>query len=588
MLPLRRLLFASVLLASVLPAARAASAPAVDRFGFHEVALTASGAYANPYTDCAATATLTAPDGTVRTLPLFWDGGATWRLRVSPDRIGDWRWSVASPDAALNGKSGAFACRASTRRGSLQPMAGAPHHFQYQNGERTWFLGDTAWSFVTDVPAKNHHEATVTRYLQRRASQGFNVVHTMLLSEAGDGNAGGVPFAPLAEEKLNPAYWQAIDRRVAAANSAGVVMGLALAWGRKVAGSDTAEPWAWGRFPSQAARERYARYIAARYGAYDVYFLVAGEWHAELRTRPTLAGPTVRDEFVAIGNALRAADAHRRMTGIHPMSKDGSVREFNRAAWMDFADYQQNYRHLHDRVLTSRHYAKPVVNSEYAYFLRDYDGDGRADKEHSLTIDDIRHASWDIAMAGGYFVTGFGTTYFGGNRDPGPFDPSAAKNGPWETQLAHLKKFFTSLDWWKLIPADAQVSAATPRSADRTQRVEPAQPGGRVRNVARAPETAYWALQNPGELYVIYVRGLAEPVAFDIDAVGGDYLAERFDPRTAARADLGSVRFAEQVDQAQIAAVGGSAAPATKLGTRYTFTPPDAQDWIVVLRRARP
>jgi hypothetical protein len=33
------------------------------------------------------------------------------------------------------------------------------------------------------------------------------------------------------------------------------------------------------------------------------------------------------------------ADAKNRMIGIHPMTEHGSVREFNTAPWMSFADY---------------------------------------------------------------------------------------------------------------------------------------------------------------------------------------------------------------------------------------------------------
>jgi hypothetical protein len=79
---------------------------------------------------------------------------------------------------------------------------------------------------------------------------------------------------------LNPGYFEELDRRVAYANSRGLVVGLGVAWGdkRKV------EPYAWRRLPGVAARKRYARYIASRYSAYDVYFLVSGEWHAEVRT----------------------------------------------------------------------------------------------------------------------------------------------------------------------------------------------------------------------------------------------------------------------------------------------------------------
>ena len=144
----------------------------------------------------------------------------------------------------------------------------------------------------------------------------------------------------------------------------------------------------------------------------------------------------VRKEFMEIGDSLAAADPHQRMTAIHPMTQHGSVREYNAARWMTFGDYQQNYRDLHGRVLDSLRLNEPVVNSEYGYFLRDQSGDGVPDKDNSTSAAAMRHATWDIIMAGGYVVTGFGTTYFGGHRDPGPFDLDAKKNDVWERSSA--------------------------------------------------------------------------------------------------------------------------------------------------------
>jgi hypothetical protein len=102
--------------------------------------------------------------------------------------------------------------------------------------------------------------------------------------------------------------------------------------------------------------------------------------------------------------------------------------------------------------------------------------------------------------------------------------------------------------------------------------------------------TAYWALQHPGDTYVLYTRGLTTPATFTIDGVGGVFTARLFDPRSGTWKDLGAQNFAEQVDQAQITAVGGAATPSAglrsaRLNNRYTFTSPDAQDWLVVLQR---
>lgn len=521
----------------------------VERFGIYEIPLEAEGRYSNPYTDLEAEALLERPDGSTWTVPLFWDGGRTWKLRVSPDATGEWSFTVRSQDDGLNGKGGAFVCSPSERRGSIRPMDGFPRHFQYQNGDPLWFLGDTAWALFTDKAEEAHDRAAAKKYLRTRAAQGFNIVHSMVLSEAGWGNSGGPPFDDLSAERIRPGYWQEMDRRVSYANERGIVVGLAIAWGDK----RKREPFAWRRFPDLAARNRYARYVAARYGAHDVYFLVSGEWHAEVRTRPSIEAE-VKREFIEIGNALAASDPHGRMIGIHPMTRHGSVREFNDAGWMSFGDYQQNYRDLHGRVLRSRRFEKPVVNSEYGYYLRDRNGDGTPDKDNSTSLEAIRHATWDIVMAGGYAITGFGTTYFGGHRDPGPFDVDAAKNDDWERQIGWMKRFFTGLDWWKLEPRDDRLTSSTPRGEDGTHldRTTP-------------PSTIYWMLAQPGKHYIAYARGLGDELTIDLGAnAGGGYRVRLFNPRTGA---VRTVAEHEEIESA------------------FTWTPPDADDWILHLSR---
>jgi hypothetical protein len=366
------------------------------------------------------------------------------------------------------------------------------------------------------------------------------------LSEAGWGNSGGPPFANIGSEKINPKYWQEVDRRLAYANSKGLVCGLALAWGDK----RKQEPYAWRKFPSVEARQRYARYIAARYSAYDVYFIVSGEWHAEATTRGNTTEAEVKREFIEIGDALHDADAHGRMKAIHPMTSHGSVREFNEAKWMSFGDYQQNYRNLHGRVLESSRLGKPVVNSEYGYFLRDQSGDGVPDKDNSTSLESMRHATWDIVMAGGYVVTGFGTTYFGGNRDPGSFDPEAKKNREFEEQMNYVRRFFESVEWWKLQPSDAALQYGGPREEDSEHL-------GQV----TPPRLAYWCLAEPERQYVVYVRGVGRPIHLSLKDRG--LTATEFNPRTGKSKDI-----------------------PPQFSTRgFVYHPSDEQDWVLVLRK---
>jgi hypothetical protein len=318
------------------------------------------------------------------------------------------------------------------------------------------------------------------------------------------------------------------------------------------------EPYSWGRLPNAEARQRFARYAAARYGGYDVYFIVAGEWQGEVRSRPA-PRDEVRQEFIEIGNALRSADAHRRMTGIHPMI-DYSTREFNDvASWMDFADYQQNYRDLHARAVEARAVAKPVVNSEYAYFLRDMSGDGRVDKHNSYTVEDMRHATWDILMAGAYVVTGFGSTYMGGARHPTLFLPDDPANVPMLEQLGHMRTFFSALDYTRLEPHDELLASAVPRGKDRAGRIDE---GDRQVTRTQPPAVTYWCLAEPGQTYIVHVRGTKQPVTVG-GVSGGTWRATRLDPRTG------------KSQRIQIAIADG----------RASLAAPDEQDWIFLLQR---
>jgi hypothetical protein len=155
--------------------------------------------------------------------------------------------------------------------------------------------------------------------------------------------------------------------------------------------------------------------------------------------------------------------------------------------------------------------------------------------------------------AGGYLVTGFGTTYFAGHRDPGPFDVDAPKNDDWEAQIGHIKKFFGSLEWWKLVPADELILTEAKCSGDRKM-------GARGREV-RPPLTTFWAMMDPGRTYLLYVRGTRLPLELELGARPRRFRARQYNPRTGEFSDLGE-----------------SAVPG-----RYQYAAPDEQDWVVLL-----
>jgi hypothetical protein len=456
----------------------------VPRYGIFEQSFTHSGSYGNPYTDVTATAIFIQPDGRSRSIPLFWDGGTKWKVRFSPDVLGDWTWSVSSSDSGLNGVSGSFSCVPSSNRGGIMPMAGYPYHFQYQDGTPYWLFGDTQWEAFADDPGRKLNHNSMLHYFDVRAAQGFNYVHSQLFGQVRASNGGSdgklnPAFYDYKAETINPAYFQESDSRVVHANDRGITLGIIPTESHSAVAENLLNSW--GEFPNEAARLRYARYVVARYSAYNVAFIVTTEWNGGA-PYTWEAMTAVGAYFDAIGWEMSKNDPHKRMLGIHETQQQANQAWFYGdpyGKWTTFGDYKQWYgyfdgtqeatpdsrRDLHNSLLRPRFSEPnnpniPSINGEYAYYLRDSNQDGVVDKQNSHNRTDFRRASWVLAMAGGYFVTGFASTYYGGWSGRGvAFDPDDPRNDIVIGDLQHLKNFFTSLPWWRLDPHDKLVTA---------------------------------------------------------------------------------------------------------------------------------
>ncbi|MFW6007155.1 MAG: DUF4038 domain-containing protein [Halanaerobiales bacterium] len=505
------------------------------KFGVFEKSFSASDDFNNPYKEIETYARLQPPNGNNWLIPLFYDGDNTWKLRVSPDKIGIWNYYVDSNDPELNGISGKFKCIDSSLKGGLDTMKGYPMHFQYQNGNPVWFFGDTQWRlFATEAENKLNRES-VEHYIDVRSGQGFNYIHTDLMGGAGI-SSGEHIFESFSEEIINEEFFQEVDYRIKYMNDKGITSGIVLAWHR-------GNP-AWESFKSEEACLRYARYIVARYSAYNTVFIISGEWDQINMDKKPL--------FNKIGQEIMTYDPHNRLRAIHPCKKR-TVEEFAIEPWMSFGDYQQMYKAPHDREASAeerkalhdalektKKYNKPVLNTEYGYYLRKMGGnqDYRQnvkdiDKPHSHTRQSFRRASWSLIMTGGYFVTGFGTTYFGGWRNIGPFDVDDPKNDDAEQDLMNIKNFFTRLKWWELEVKDTLVKG------DK--------------------DNPCYCLTNKETTYVIYSE---ENNIFNLNINqddAKDVSVKRYNPRTGD--------FKEITDYSLV-------------GNSLEITNPDTQDWV--------
>ncbi len=249
-----------------------------------ELTFTAARAFTNAYTEAVVWVDLTGPGFTKRVYG-FWDGGQTFRVRLLATAPGTWTWrSGSSPaDDGLAGKSGSFEAMAWSeaekqanplRRGLLRPTANH-HALEHADGTPFFVLGDTWWPLGAnrfrwcddDQERPIGPTAGFKDYARCRKAQGFNWINMIAAfpnwmtdeqpwhvvmndpprttvrsawlefganSAKNMDNEGGRPFlfpgkVPGYEnmfpdvDRVNPAYFRYVDRKVDYLNEQGFV-----------------------------------------------------------------------------------------------------------------------------------------------------------------------------------------------------------------------------------------------------------------------------------------------------------------------------------------------------------------------------
>ena len=118
------------------------SAVEIARFDTHDFSFSAT-VPGNQF-DVAITGNFVGPTGERISIPGFYDGDNTWKIRFAPTAVGKWSMRTTSAVPALNGKAdGEIVCRANPHphiaKGALRVDAAHPYHFVFEDGSR-YFL----------------------------------------------------------------------------------------------------------------------------------------------------------------------------------------------------------------------------------------------------------------------------------------------------------------------------------------------------------------------------------------------------------------------------------------------------------------
>lgn len=277
-----------------------------------EIAFQSQKNCANPFTEVELDVLFTSPDGTEMTVPAFWAGGNTWKVRYASPLVGNHRYRTVCSDTSDNGLHGIHGKleiapykggNALYRHGPIQ-VAADNRHFAHADGTPFFWLGDTWWKCLSErLTWEGFQELTADR-----RSKGFTVVQIVCgpypdedpFEEMWE-NEGGKPYLDLPFTQVNPAYFDYADRRFKHLVDEGIVPAIVGSWAR--ADCDSMQ------FVGVDGLKRHWRHLVARYGAYPVAWIVAGEVAEELRYGH---GP-----WGEVAKYLRNIDPYHRISTSH-------------------------------------------------------------------------------------------------------------------------------------------------------------------------------------------------------------------------------------------------------------------------------
>ena len=304
-------------------------AVAAEQWKVFEATCKSSKTYDNPFVEVQVDVVFRAGDQQW-IMPAFWDGGDQWTVRFAPPVQGDYTFQFKCSDLAnkkLNGPEKHLRVTAYRgdnpllKHGFLRVSADA-RHFEHADGTPFFWLGDTWWKCLCKrMTWEGFQELTADR-----KAKGFTVVQMVCGPYPDEGfleprlaNEGGLPYESIKFDRVNPKYFDSADRRLKHLVDAGIAPAIVGAWGRGDCNSMQAI--------GVAGLKRHWRYLVARYSAYPVFWILAGEIPEETKWG--------QGDWAEVATYLRSIDPYHRLLTCHTgmgrrgAAGDGSVIDFD-------------------------------------------------------------------------------------------------------------------------------------------------------------------------------------------------------------------------------------------------------------------
>jgi len=325
------------------------------------------------------------------TVPGFWDGGDTFKVRFSPPTTGEWKFTTKSEIAALGGKSGAFTVTkaSGSNHGPIEVFDA--FYLRFADGTPYHQFGTTCYAWT------HQPEAMQEQTLNTLAASPFNKIRFCVFPKSYSYNKNEpdlFAFKKGADGKFDfaqpdPEFWRRFEQRILDLQKLGIEADLIL-W-------HPYDRWGFKKMTDEQD-DRYLRYCIARLSAYrNVWWSLANEYDFMSDLDSRHQGIKTMDDWDRFFAILQKEDSYGRMRGIH----NGSKWYDHTKAWVSHASLQTS--DMNGGVRFRAKYQKPVIYDECKYEGNIPQGWGNLDAKT------MTQRFWLGTMSGCY--VGHGETY---------------------------------------------------------------------------------------------------------------------------------------------------------------------------------
>ncbi|WP_100611210.1 DUF5060 domain-containing protein [Confluentibacter lentus] len=355
----------------------------VEQWGVYELSLEGASE-GNPYMDNSLDAKFTNGVKTV-TVPGFYDGDGVYKVRFSPDQLGNWNYTTESNLSELNNLKGTIKCVEPTENnhGPVKPVN--TFYLEYADGTPFYSVGTTAYQW-TSVKLSIQEKT-----IETLKEAPFNKMRMCFFPKnyryGNDTDPWAYPFHK--KDSLNDfaqpnyTFFKNFDKRVAQLMDMGIEADVIL--------FHPYDKWGYSQMGKEM-NEKYVRYMIARLSAYrNVWWSLANEWDIP-RIKETI-------DWEGIGTLLQNEDPHQRLRGIHNWYHGEHHFYDHTRPWITHVSTQTYY--FFNAIKWRNKYQKPVLFDEMRY-------EGNVPNDHwgRLSAEEMTSYFWQAGLSGVYGTHG--------------------------------------------------------------------------------------------------------------------------------------------------------------------------------------